>query len=185
MEGAAPSAPRLEIATTVAAVRVTSMESPAPQRRRPAHFPTVERFNASNIVLITVCTDKRRLLLARNDVQIVLESSWRRADAWVVGRYVTLPDHLHLFCAPASPEAPALAVWVKYWKSLASRSWPRPQEQPIWQQNFWDRQLRTGEHYSARWDYVRNNPVRHGLAATADAWRWQGELNVFRFHDAL
>ncbi len=113
----------------------------------------------------------------------LLEEVWKRAETWWVGRYVLMPDHLHLFCTPSGPEAPALTAWVKYWKAMAARRWPRPEEQPIWQQGFWDRQLRGGEHYNQRWNYVRNNPVRHGLVGDADDWPYQGEMNVFRFHD--
>jgi putative transposase len=152
-----------------------------PQRRRPPHLPLQEAPNQSAILLLTVCTDRRRPLLAQPDVAALLNQVWRQADAWLIGRFVVMPDHLHLFCTPAGRDSPSLAVWVKYWKTLASRQWPRPAEQPIWRQSFWDRQLRSGEHYSARWDYVRNNPVRHGLVSDVDAWQYQGELNVFRF----
>lgn len=154
-----------------------------PKRQRPAHLPLRELPNQSAIVLLTVCTDRRRALLARAEVMELLITTWQRSDRWLVGRFVILPDHLHAFCAPNGPEAPALAAWVKYWKTLVSRRWPWPAEHPVWQLGFWDRQLRSGEHYSARWDYVRNNPVRHGLVVDVGAWPYQGELNLFRFRD--
>jgi len=99
----------------------------------------------------------------------------------MVGRFIIMPDHLHLFCAPAEfPERP-LAQWVRYWKTLASRRWPRPKQQPIWQLDFWDTQLRKSAHYDEKWEYVHQNPVRAGLVrATAD-WPYQGELNELRW----
>ena len=160
------------------------MSDALPQRRRPAHLPLQEHPGQSTIVLLTVCTDRRRPLLAHSEVAALIIDAWRQAQGWWVGRYAIMPDHLHAFCAPSGPEVPALAAWVKYWKTLVSRRWPRPAEQPIWQQGFWDRQLRSGEHYGLRWDYVRNNPVRHGLVPTAEAWPFQGELHEFRFRDA-
>jgi len=159
------------------------MEESLPRRKRPAHFPLRESFNLSQIVLLTVCTAQRRPLLARDEIVSLLIESWQKADSWTVGRYTVLPDHLHLFCAPASDLAPSLSTWVKFWKALVARRWPNADEQPIWQPSFWDRQLRSNDHYSQRWEYVRNNPVRHKLASTADAWPWQGELCAFRFHD--
>ena len=51
---------------------------------------------------VTVCVDKRRPLLARPEIVSLLLDSWRKADRWLVGRYVVMPDHLHLFCAPAT-----------------------------------------------------------------------------------
>ena len=88
------------------------------------------------------------------------------------------PDHIHLFCAPASHTAPSLTNWVKFWKSHASRRWPRPSGQPVWQQQFWDTQMRKSESYSVKWDYVKNNPVRHGLVEVAEDWPFQGEPNL-------
>lgn len=69
-------------------------------------------------------------------------------------------------------------VWVRYWKSLVSRRWPWPHEHPIWQRDCWDTQLRGAESYEAKLNYVRNNPVRHGLVATPEAWPFAGELHA-------
>jgi REP element-mobilizing transposase RayT len=68
--------------------------------------------------------------------------------------------------------------WVRYWKSLASRRWPVPGQQPIWQRDFWDTELRNDDSYEAKWEYVRNNPVRRGLCTSPEAWPYFGELNV-------
>ena len=99
----------------------------------------------------------------------------------MVGRYIVMPDHLHLFCAPAENQPRPLGQWVRDWKTWASRRWPRPEEQPIWQLDFWDTQLRHGNHYSEKWEYVRLNPVRSGLVSESDNWMYQGELNELRF----
>jgi putative transposase len=88
-----------------------------------------------------------------------------------------MPDHLHLFCAPAVFPIEPLMQWVRYWKSIASRNWPRAHEQPIWQRDFWDTQLRRSENYDSKWQYVVDNPVRAGLAREADEWPFQGELS--------
>jgi putative transposase len=154
-----------------------------PRRKRPAHFPPFDQFNRSTIILLTVCADRRRPLLARSEAVAQIVEAWRASTAWQVGRYVILPDHLHAFCWPSSPDAAPLRSWVRHWKSAVSRRWPWAAEQPIWQQDFWDRQLRTADHYSLRWDYVRQNAVRHELVTRAEDWPWQGELNEFQFHD--
>ena len=54
---------------------------------------------------------------------------------------------------------------------------------PLFQPDCWDRQLRSGESYSQKWQYVRNNPVRKGLVANADDWPYQGEMNVLQWHE--
>jgi putative transposase len=90
---------------------------------------------------------------------------------------------MHLFCTPAGRESLSVARWVKFWKSHASKRWPHRHQQPIWQIDCWDTQLRQGESYSAKWDYVCNNPVRHGLVRHAEDWPYQGELHVLPWHD--
>ena len=48
---------------------------------------------------------------------------------------------------------------------------------PLWQEEFFDHLLRSGESYESKWEYVRDNPVRAGLVKCASEWRFQGELN--------
>jgi hypothetical protein len=50
----------------------------------------------------------------------------------------------------------------------------------FWQAELFDHLIRSDESYDEKWDYVRNNPVRAGLANSADDWRFAGELTVFR-----
>ncbi len=154
-----------------------------PTRNHPAHHPPVESFNRSIIVLLSVCSKGRRPIFAHDDVHQVLLFAWTKAIRWRVGRYVVMPDHLHIFCAPACEPHEQLRTWMRYWKALASRKWPRPNEHPIWQQDGWDTQIRHGESYGEKWEYVRHNPVRMGLVSAAEDWPYQGELNVLEWHD--
>ena len=71
-----------------------------------------------------------------------------------------------------------LKQWIKYWKALASLSWPRPKDHPVWQRDTLDTQLRRHESYDSKWEYVINNPVRAGLVTEANDWPFQGELNI-------
>lgn len=92
-----------------------------------------------------------------------------------------MPDHVHLFCSPATQNPCPLGTWVAYWKSLVSKSWPTRGDFPIWQKDFWDRQLRSEDNYGDKWEYVRCNPVRHGLVTSPEQWSYQGELSVLRW----
>ncbi len=84
-----------------------------------------------------------------------------------------LPDHLHLFAAPTESES-NFDRWVRSWKSLSRRTLTKEYE---WQDQHWDRRLRSGESCADTWEYVRSNPVRHGLSSHPDEWQFQGELN--------
>jgi REP-associated tyrosine transposase len=157
--------------------------SPPLQRKRPAHFAAVESGFRSIIIFLTVCTKARRPLLANDSAARLIVEAWTAANFWLVGRYVILPDHLHLFCAPnTSPEQP-LKNWISFWKNYVTRRWPTPDDVPIWQTEYWDRQSRRGESYDEKWSYVENNPARHGYVTVADDWPYRGELNILQWHD--
>lgn len=141
-------------------------------RRHPAHGVHVYS-DRPTIAYVTVCTRARRPWLATHENHALLRTVWAAATAWRVGRYVLLPDHLHLFAAPGEPEI-ALDAWVRYWKSQFSKQHKSPADG--WQTDHWDTRLRTGDSYADKWDYVRNNPVRHGLVAQAVDWPFQGEI---------
>ncbi|MHC4873728.1 MAG: REP-associated tyrosine transposase [Planctomycetota bacterium] len=146
------------------------------ERNSPIHVSPIDFFNKNTIVFLTVCTDKRKQILANEIVYKQLLDAWQKADAWSIGRYVIMPDHIHFFCSPAK-EGVSLAKWVTFWKSHVSRKWPFPEQQPVWQRDFWDRQLRSYEKYEEKWEYVCQNPVRKGLVNDLSEWRFQGELN--------
>ncbi|PYJ20572.1 MAG: hypothetical protein DME92_09245 [Verrucomicrobia bacterium] len=134
-----------------------------PERKKPAHFPTVEIGFRSIIIFLTVSTHRRRPLLANNEATQRIIAAWQAANSWRVGRYVIMPDHIHLFCAPADLNPASLKPWVRFWKSHVARNWHDPTQLPIWQRDFWDTQLRRGENYSEKWQYVLENPVRAGF----------------------
>ena len=62
---------------------------------------------------------------------------------------------------------------------------PPVRNPPLFQRDCWDRQLRTGEIYTQKWEYVRNNPVRKGLVANADDWPYQGRMNIIEWHERI
>ena len=154
-----------------------------PNRKRPAHFPTVTIGFKSIIIFLTVCTRRRKLLLANDETARLIIESWQAGDSWRVGRYVIMPDHIHLFCAPNTFPPQPLKKWIVYWRNHVTRAWPHRAQVPIWQRDFWDRQLRRSESYAEKWQYVVNNPVRHGYVRRAEEWPYQGELNVLEWHD--
>jgi REP element-mobilizing transposase RayT len=168
-----------------------------PSRKHPAHPPVVEAFNRSVIIFVTVCTKDRHCVLANAFMHELLRRAWESADRWTVGRYVVMPDHTHLFCAPGTWPPTSIKKWVEYWKGCVSRElkghgplaeYGRGETRPstpdsLWQRDCWDTQLRRGESYHAKWEYVRFNPVRADLCGLPNDWPYQGEMNVLQWHD--
>jgi putative transposase len=155
-----------------------------PERHHPSRNSVlVPSGNRAIIVFVTLVANNRQPVLASQAVQNCLLSAWAMADNWIVGRYIIMPDHIHLFCSPTRWPITSFQKWISYWKSLVARSFPDAHAIPLWQRDCWDTQLRSGDSYSAKWAYVRNNPVRKGLVQHADQWPFQGELNALSWHD--
>jgi putative transposase len=161
---------------------MTSGEPSELKRRHLAHLKAFER---QPLTFLTVVTAQRDSILANAETHNLLRDLWTQSAAlngWAVGRYVVMPDHVHLFTRPLC-DAVSLARWVQTWKSLSSRRITarlnRPS--PIWQRDYFDRFLRSAESYSEKWSYVVQNPVRRGLVAQAADWPWQGEICTLQF----
>jgi len=160
------------------------MEFPnSPTRSRPVHPEGVAVGDRSTVYFVTVCTENRVRVLDNDDVHGLIRSGWKNAEDFLVGRYVIMPDHVHFFCTPGiSSRTISLKRWISFWKSWTANRWI-PGKGKLWQSNFWDRQLRAGDSYSAKWQYVRDNPVRAGLVAESNVWPYQGEMNEFSWSD--
>jgi REP element-mobilizing transposase RayT len=150
-----------------------------PERHQPVHWPFLDKFGRPNIIFVTVCSKDRKKIFANEHAHKCFTDSWKQAREWLVGKYVIMPEHIHFFCAPSGVDIHSLRGWVKYWKSLVSFNWHSADEHPIWQKDFWDRQLRKGESYSRKWEYVSLNPIRYGLVDKVELWPYQGELVRF------
>jgi len=125
------------------------------------------------IAFLTVCTLHHRKGLADAKVHDALITAWTEANSWLVGAYVIMPDHLHLFCAPQSEDV-SIEHWISFWKRRFRRLCATG---PRFQSRGFHHRLRRDENYSAKWEYVRLNPVHADLVKTSDDWQYQGILN--------
>ena len=135
-------------------------------------------FSRNPVFFVTCCTYRRKKLLATNAVHeafvaFAAQAYSRRNIA--VGRYVIMPDHLHLFvCGPDDFE---LGRWMGTPKQyLGKRIEVGASTLPMWHRGFFDHLLRSDESYAQKWNYVRENPVRDGLVNDADTWPYSGEI---------
>jgi REP element-mobilizing transposase RayT len=136
------------------------------------------------IYFVTVCTFRRRPILARAAIAEILVDELRHArerHGWAIGSYVIVPDHVHFFCAPER-DAKTLSDFMREWKSWTSRRIralrPRPATAAttLWQREYFDHVLRSDESYAEKWDYVRENPVRAGLVRSSNDWPYFGSI---------
>ena len=146
-------------------------------RKHPAHG-VLYVAGKPTIVFDTVCTKDRKPWLANDDVHRLLCEVWVDASMWLVGRYIIMPDHIHLFAAMTAHEI-EFRNWVRYWKSNFTRRLKVADFR--WQTADWDTRMRTPEQYEEKWDYVRFNAVRHKLVERPEDWPYQGVLNDIRW----
>ena len=141
-------------------------KNPAPDVHIYDHNPT--------IAFLTVCTAKRKKGLANAKVHKALIKTWTAADGWLVGHYVIMPDHIHLFCAPQTHDF-SIEQWITYWKREFRRLC---KSAPKFQPRGFHHRLRREEGYAEKLDYMLNNPVRAGLVKRPEEWKFQGVLRI-------
>jgi putative transposase len=143
------------------------------QRRTPAQGVHIS-LSGFNWVFLTVCAEGRVRWLTQARVQRSLHDIWeQRATAWLVCDYLLMPDHLHLFCAPHDPEV-TIERWTSFWKDRLVMTLPGI---GTFQRGGFHHRLRSGESYSQKWLYVRENPVRAGLVEQPEHWPYQGRVH--------
>jgi hypothetical protein len=87
-------------------------EGRLPARKHPVHGVLFVD-GQPTIIFDTVCTKHRSPWLANDAVHQLLREIWQEADAWWMGRYMIMPDHIH-FLAAATESAIPYENWVKF-----------------------------------------------------------------------
>jgi len=131
------------------------------------------------VYFITACTHNRRPLLNNPESHEVFVSFCNSAleQRVHVGRYVLMPDHIHLFVC-FGMGAIHLPEWIKSLKNSLSKLWRlNGIDAPHWQKGYFDHVLRSEESSSQKWKYVRDNPVRAGLVSEPGSWPYAGEIS--------
>jgi putative transposase len=144
-------------------------------------------FQRTPIYFVTCCTANRQRILAVNEVHETFVRFARSGEAFAAftGRYVIMPDHLHVFVS-FDEERINLSRWMKALKGSLSACFRNSHFDPaFWQKGFFDHILRNTESYEQKWHYVRDNPVRAGLVPAWEAWPYAGEIFELEFRSDL
>ena len=140
---------------------------------RPPRLDRLFQRHAAPVYFVTFNTHERTKSLATDAVHEAFLAFAREAErrGIAVGRYVIMPDHIHLFVA--APLEFNLSQWIRMLRRALSEAITVPP--PHWQEGFFDHLLRNDESYAQKWEYVRLNPARAGLCGAAGEWPYQGE----------
>ena len=150
--------------------------------RRPPRLGRL--FDTSPLYFVTFCTHLRKPYLARDEVHAAFFAHSKRAHRdfdTAVGRYVIMPDHVHLFVRGS--QIFRLGPWVGHLKqTLAKAAGLSRTKRQLWEEGFFDHVLRSDESYAQKWNYVRENPVRAGLVNPVEDWPIKERLSISIAH---
>ena len=166
------------------------MSPELPQRKHPPHFAPIPRHNTPVVLFVTMAIQPRVNALANDTFHEAFKNALKEADAWRVFLYVIMPDHIHAFIVPRTVSPFPIGNWAKFLKRKIAQNIDAaahggrvssPAAGWRWQLGCWDTQIRSREHLDEKASYVRMNPVRAGLCATPEEWKWQGEDEWIRW----
>jgi REP element-mobilizing transposase RayT len=82
-----------------------------------------------------------------------------------------MPNHVHIVVKPVRSLAEVMR-WLKAATANRANSLLGRTGEAFWQREYFDRWIRTEKQLGEVIAYVEDNPVRSGLAACAEEWRW-------------
>jgi REP-associated tyrosine transposase len=139
------------------------------------HAP-VHRLDSRGVYMITAATlHKQHFFSSSRKLDLwqgTLIALAKRYD-WHLHAWAVFPNHYH-FIARSEDETPRLTEFLSHLPtSTASQlnQLDREGTRKVWY-NFWDSKLTYERSYLARLNYVHQNPVKHGLVAVANKYRW-------------
>jgi len=150
---------------------------------QPVHEFTVKRRNLPHwqnpgaVYFITWrCRPEKKL--SHQEQSLVLETInyWHRRR-WTVFIALVMPDHVHVLAQPLpTPQGGYfdLGLLVKSVKGFSAKkiNLQRGSQGPVWQPERYDRIIRDEQEFLEKWQYIRNNPVKAGLAPTPEEYSW-------------
>jgi putative transposase len=85
----------------------------------------------------------------------------------VVAGYVVMPEHVHLLTN--EPRRALLSRAIQAIKLSVSM---RSRQRPFWQAHYYDFNVSSQHKFVEKLRYIHRNPVRRGLAARPEDWKW-------------
>jgi type I restriction enzyme R subunit len=99
-------------------------------------------------------------LLARPDLSEIVANAFHHFDGerYLMNSFVVMPNHVHLLFSPH--ENHLLPDLLHTWKRFTAREINKRLDQkgPLWQADYWDRLIRSKEHFDWVRDYIIRNP---------------------------
>ena len=152
-------------------------------------------YGAGDLHFITCSCYRRQPLLGtfrRRDLFLKVLEQVRKRYVLVVVGYVVMPEHIHLLLS--EPQEKNLSVVMQALKLGVARRVLAEQRrrryalqgslfehapQHIWQKRFYDFNVWTAGKRAEKLRYMHQNPVKRGLVASPELWRWSSYRAYF------
>lgn len=121
------------------------------------------------------CRKGQKLELEERTITLEAIRYWDTIK-WTVFAAVVLPDHVHILGQPLS-KAGGVFDLTEILHSVKSFSSQKINQQrgikgPLWQDERYDRIVRDEAEFLEKWEYIRNNPLKAGLASYPEDYPW-------------
>ncbi|MFY9701833.1 MAG: transposase [Terriglobales bacterium] len=145
-------------------------------------------YGAGHLHFITCSCYRRQPLLGsarRRDLFLTVLEQVRRRYRFVVVGYVVMPEHIHLLVSEPEEKNPSTvmqALKLGFARRVLARE--KRKRQPsqgrlfgdaarhIWQKRFYDFNVWTERKRIEKLRYMHRNPVKRGLVASPELWKW-------------
>ena len=132
------------------------------------------RFQQTNrFHFVTFSCYKRQPFLqtpeSKDIVERLLEQT-RHHQGLCIAAYVVMPEHVHLLTN--EPVKDTLATFLQIFKQLSSRKMKSADQKQFWQSRYYDFNVSSGEKFIEKLRYIHRNPVKRGLTAKPEDYRW-------------
>jgi putative transposase len=151
------------------------MNSPYARHRLPRPY-----YLGQGVYFVTICAaDRKKLFTDAHLVELLvttLSDEFRKAR-FSVDAYCFMPDHCHVLVGSLADNCD-LARAVRAFKGVSASRARKMGIRNLWQRDYYDHILRSGEGVNAVAAYIFANPVRAGLAGNPHDWPFSGSFTV-------
>ena len=119
-------------------------------------------------------------LRQENVAAVVVESLYRGVELghYQLGAFVVMANHVHVLLLPLIPASQLLKSLKGSTAREANRLLGRTGE-PFWQRESYDHWVRSEEEWQRIVRYIENNPIKAGLVARPQDYRWSSAHESF------
>jgi REP-associated tyrosine transposase len=127
---------------------------------------------------VTMCCEHREPVFLTSDKAGWIADSLRPEAVrhqFIVDAFCVMPDHLHFLGLGMVPTC-NLLIFAKSFKQKTAYLYQKEHGLRLWQKNFYDHVLRTGETSNKVASYIWMNPVRKGLCKNFEEYPYWGSF---------